>query len=388
MNTKDVLFNNTRRVRIPVQIPNAGQFVEVPYGGTFYAIIKATGNVQAKIGDDPAALAPPGLVVYAEDGLVIGKNSRNLYVTSDFAGDTITVDIGFGKEIPLDLLIIANQPVAVGKTTVASGGGAINFVVPGDKPWLILDLVNTANPPFQYDVQWLDQAGEPMANGGTHNPVNPQPCYYFPDGTYAGEPGQGAVMIPPTLNEMPSHTFQNGKTTICIPTLGAATIQLIIVPESGGATGYVTGQFSNSGPQIGPHSQRPFVQTHNIPSLTDSALHTVDVIAPQGAKGAIFWMGATMDPGAALKLYQRAKDPISGRAPNNSYQLIALPAAAGTYMDSGLILPGTAASVNAGSSGINVNTALPRRFELSVQDVNASPATPDTNITVNIEWLF
>jgi hypothetical protein len=93
--------DKTQIIRFSIKLPHtANQEIDIPYGGTFYVLVSATGTIKAHIGEDPAGILPVGVLRLMPEGVVIGKDNRNLKVSSSVADDVITMTVGFGVEIP------------------------------------------------------------------------------------------------------------------------------------------------------------------------------------------------------------------------------------------------------------------------------------------------
>lgn len=233
----------TRHVRIQVPIPNANKTVEVPYGGTYYALINASGTVSIGVGDDPPAVVGIGIVRIMPPDVEIGKDSRFLNVTSTVAGDVVTLDIGYGAELPLEA--IANLPSGLpptpqGVNTAVNSNATKSFTPNGDWQWLVVSLLTNVNPPWLFTIQHLDRSSNPM----TPYPPGATPAIeiYNPDGSVFGHSGDGV------LYSTPNAGGKAGQLILFIPVCGAFQIQFLITPESGGANGTISGQFTNVGP--------------------------------------------------------------------------------------------------------------------------------------------
>jgi hypothetical protein len=97
--------NKTFALRTQIKMPTTpGEEMIVPYGGNYYGIISASGVISAHIGEDPAYVAPFGSIRILAEGVVFGKDNRNLILTSTVANDIVNITLGYGFEIPLDLI--------------------------------------------------------------------------------------------------------------------------------------------------------------------------------------------------------------------------------------------------------------------------------------------
>lgn len=93
--------NKTQITRFSITMPaTAGTEIDIPYGGTFYVLVSATGTIQAHVGEDVAGILPVGVLRLMPEGVVIGKDNRNLKISSSVGNDVVTMTVGFGVEIP------------------------------------------------------------------------------------------------------------------------------------------------------------------------------------------------------------------------------------------------------------------------------------------------
>lgn len=232
-------IQKTRFVREAFTIQTAKQFVQVPYGGTYFVITGASGNVTAMVGDDEATPIPIGDVRIMPHEVEIGKDSRFLNITSDLTGDVVTVEIGYGVGLPFDLLLAKTNtvkpapPAIIPQQIIPAGPGQINLPVPGDYRKAVVTLDEYAPGSFNVIFNLLNAGGQSMSvpsNIGA--PPNWQ--VFYPDGSVAGGLGQN-IALP--------GAGASANVTYIIPLGGASILQ--ITDQSATVTVRVNGQFTN-----------------------------------------------------------------------------------------------------------------------------------------------
>ncbi len=236
--------NNTQCLRVPIKMPStAGQEVVVPYGGTFYGVVSASGVVSGHIGEDTPGVLPIGILRIMPEGVIFGKDNRNLKISSSVAGDIVTLSMGYGAEIPLDVLAsLITGPAGLPQVQNVSLAFQPNntvrpFLPAGDFKYLVL-TVNNYILGDNFQVIRYNQEGIPMFGPaptlypGAVNTWDGN-IYTFKGDVIATRP----VYVPnPAIIEV---------FTVLIPVMGAQQIQVIFQTTS--AILQTSGQFSNNG---------------------------------------------------------------------------------------------------------------------------------------------
>lgn len=228
--------DNTFSLRVSIPMPStAGQEVIVPYGGTYYGLISADGVISMHIGEDPFFVAPVGIIRIMPEGVTFGKDNRQLKIKSSIASDVVTIAIGYGAEIPLDVLLnggISVKPspaVEVAQVLIAPPTATETLLVPGDYKYLVLNISQPTSGDFE--IQMLDQSGVNMGPP-VGSPLPGWPIYY-PDGSVFGN-----------LNNTYTFPVFNSNFTLIIPLGGAS--EVLFKNIGAGAYTQISGQFTNS----------------------------------------------------------------------------------------------------------------------------------------------
>lgn len=386
----------TQHIRKPFTVPVAGKFVQVPYGGTYYSIIDAVGVVQVAVGEDQPTVCPVGEVRYMLPGVEIGKDSRYLAITSDTPGDVVTVEIGYGKALPLDTVI-----------TTISGGGFRMYV--GQNP-AAPKVFNTDDGKNLSAAPNDTVGGGSAVPGGTFGTILVGETFVairLDAGTYvSGASGQPAIetagggsavpaeMVDMTTGQLVTSISDPG-TWYRIKTQGASLLTIPVGTIVGNTPvtqafnfalerGYSTWQ--DPCPQI----SGPYV----LPTITDANPHyTPAIVKPKTAKGCIIWIdGGTFDPGASPTLISLMGNPATGNFPTAPGAIFGF----GSYNltnggPQGWFCNADAHSLSSSGSPASLSYGLSMMGALSkvgIIDSNATPGTPDTGITFYIEWVY
>lgn len=170
--------------------------------------------------------------------------------TAILPGDSLHFNVGYGK-IYLENIGAPSFPGSINTTPGLPQGvnvglaGMANVTVPfnpkGDFKWLVLTLINSQNPPWNFTIQHLDQSLNEMFSNPPNTPTAGIEVYNA-DGSVLAHSGDGNFYS--TNNKTSTAGVQN----IFIPVCGAFQINIIAEPQSGGMLGAISGQFTNSGP--------------------------------------------------------------------------------------------------------------------------------------------
>lgn len=167
--------------RESVTIATAGEYQLIPYGGTYFFIVSAKGNVTVTVGEDAPTVIPIGEVRIMPPEVEIGKDAQFLRITSDLVDDEVEFEIGYGAGLPLDILLTRGLAVFQNQESFKfpnDPGSSETVNIKGSWPWLRVKAT-IAVPGDEIDLATLI--------GGY---LDAAPFIYNQDGTLYNNAGQ------------------------------------------------------------------------------------------------------------------------------------------------------------------------------------------------------